>query len=65
MGMDIPSTETPMTLPEAAAVLGLKPSTLRHQIRNAKLTAIKRGRDWWIEAEEVERYARESLGRRR
>ena len=49
-----------MTLLEAAAVLGLSPSTLRHQIRNAKLTATKRGRDWWIESAEVERYAHEN-----
>jgi excisionase family DNA binding protein len=60
MGMNNPSTERPMTLLEAAAVLGLSPSTLRHQIRNAKLTATKRGRDWWIESAEVERYAHEN-----
>lgn len=44
------------TVKEAAAVLGLAPSTLRHQIRLGKLTAVKWGRDHIIAAEEVERY---------
>jgi len=44
------------TLPEAAIALGLKPSTLRHQIRNRKLKAHKMGRTWYVAAEEVERY---------
>lgn len=50
----------PMTIPEAAAILGVKPSTLRAQIRNRKLTAVKVGRDWQVDAAEVERYAAEN-----
>lgn len=54
-----------MTLTEAAALLGLDPSTLRWQIRNRRLRARKLGRDWHITPAEVERYRRESLGTRR
>jgi excisionase family DNA binding protein len=48
------------TLPEAAKLLGLAPATLRQQIRNGKLRARKRGRDWYLTAEEIERYAAEN-----
>lgn len=48
-----------MTLTEAAAALGVSPSTLRWQIRNGKLRAVKRGRDWWVTKQEVERYREE------
>ena len=50
-----------MTLQEAAATLGLSPVTLRVQIRNGKLRAVKRGRDWHVTPGEVERYRRDSL----
>jgi excisionase family DNA binding protein len=53
-----------LTLNEAAVQLGLSPSTLRVQIRNGKLRAVKRGRDWTISEREAERYRNESLGRR-
>jgi excisionase family DNA binding protein len=49
-----------MTLFEAAALLGVAAATLRQQIANGKLRAVKRGRDWWVTAREVERYRRES-----
>lgn len=49
-----------MTLPEAAASLGVAASTLRVQIRNGKLRAVKVGRDWTVTPREVERYRRES-----
>ncbi len=52
-----------VTLTEAAAILGVTPDTLRQQIANGKLTAVKHGRDWWITEHEVGRYARESKGR--
>jgi excisionase family DNA binding protein len=52
-----------MTLPEAAALLGVTAATLRSQIRNGRLTATKRGRDLWVTPREVERYRRESLGK--
>lgn len=49
-----------MTLIEAAARLGVTPDTLRQQVANGKLRAVKRGRDWYVTAREVERYRRES-----
>lgn len=53
-----------MTLNEAAEMLGLDPSTLRHQIRLGAFKAEKRGRDWWVQPREVKRYQEQSLGRR-
>ncbi len=52
-----------MTLPEAAAILGLSPATLRQQIARGRLRARKVGRDWTVTAAEIERYRVESLGR--
>lgn len=49
-----------MTLTEAATILGVQPGTLRRQIQLGKLRAVKRGRDWWVQPREVERYRRES-----
>lgn len=49
-----------MTLPAAAAILGVTAATLRQQIANGKLRATKRGRDWWVTPREVARYQRES-----
>jgi len=49
-----------MTLPEAAALLGVTAATLRQQIANGKMRATKRGRDWWVTKGEIERYRRES-----
>jgi len=54
-----------MTIPEAAASLGLAPATLRRQIANGALRAHKIGRDWWVWPEEVEKYRHEHLGKRR
>jgi len=48
-----------VTIPEAAEALGLKPSTLRHQIKNRKLKAHKMGRGWYVAPAEVERYRQE------
>lgn len=49
-----------VTLIEAAATLGVTPDTLRQQIANGKLQAVKHGRDWWVEPAEVERYRLEN-----
>ena len=49
-----------MTIPEAAAVLGVAPATLRTQIRMRKLKAHKMGTSWYVGPAEVERYAREN-----
>ena len=48
------------SLPQAARLLGLAPSTLRHQVKNGKLRATKVARDSFITDGEVERYRRES-----
>ncbi|HEY8953580.1 MAG TPA: helix-turn-helix domain-containing protein [Candidatus Dormibacteraeota bacterium] len=53
-----------MTLREAAEQLGLSLKTVQVQVRRQKLRAEKRGRDYWIVPSEVERYRRESLGKR-
>ena len=53
-----------LTLPEAARSLGLAPATLRLQIKLGRLRAVKLGRDWYIEAADVERYRREHLRRK-
>jgi excisionase family DNA binding protein len=52
-----------MTLRKAAGQLGITADTLRAQIRRERLRAIKLGRDWLVEAGEVTRYQRDSLGR--
>jgi excisionase family DNA binding protein len=49
----------PLTLREAAARLGLSPKTLRTQASIGHLKARKLGRDWIVDAAEVDRYARE------
>ena len=48
-----------LTGPQAAALLGVQPATVRHAIIDKRLRATKRGRDWYIRREEVERYAAE------
>lgn len=48
-----------MTTAEAAARLGIKPRSVAWLILNGRLSAERRGRDYAIEASEVERYARE------
>jgi excisionase family DNA binding protein len=53
-----------MTLNEAAALLGLSPDTLRVQIHKKRLRAKKVGPVWTVTPGEVERYRRESLGKR-
>ena len=52
-------TDNPMTLKEAAAVLGLHPDTLRQAIHRGVLRGTKVGRDWTVTPAEVERYRRE------
>jgi excisionase family DNA binding protein len=52
-----------MTVDEAAALLGLRPETVRHQIRLGALAGVKHGRDWYITAGAVERYRQAHLGR--
>lgn len=49
-----------MSITEAAKALGLSPKTLRQQIKNRKLRAHKMGRNWFVAADEVARYAAEN-----
>ncbi len=51
-----------MTTAEAAAVLGVKPVTIRAAIANGTLRAVKHGRDWHITPAAVEAYRKSSLG---
>lgn len=48
-----------MTTHEAANRLGLTARSVARLINQKLLTATKRGRDYWIEDAEVERYASE------
>jgi uncharacterized protein YuzE len=43
-------------LRDAAQRAGLLPATLRQQIRNRRLHAVKRSREWWITPQELDRY---------
>lgn len=52
-----------LTLAEAAARLGLSPSTLRGQIGKGRLRARLIGKTWTVSEREVERYRAESLGK--
>ncbi len=52
-----------LTLNKAAERLGVNPRTLRRQAEKGKLAATKTGRDWLTNAEAVETYRREHLGR--
>lgn len=52
-----------MTTEQAATVLGLSLRTVQAHIKRGNLKAEKRGRDWWIEADEVERFRQTRRGR--
>jgi excisionase family DNA binding protein len=56
-----------LTTAEAAQRLGITPRAISLLLRRNILKGEKRGRDWMIEAEEVERYkaARRPVGRPR
>ncbi len=47
-----------VTLKDAAAELGVAPSTLRHQIRLKRFQATKIGRGWFVAPEAIEHYRR-------
>lgn len=48
-----------MTTREASDRLGILPKSVAKLIKLGKIKAEMRGRDYWIEEEEVERYKRE------
>lgn len=45
-----------LTVAEAAATLGIAPSSVRHAIRAGRLEARKAGRDWWLRPADVLAY---------
>lgn len=53
-----------LTLAEAADRLGIAASTLRHQVKNGRLSARLAGKTWLVQPEEIERYRTQSRGRR-
>lgn len=56
------SPEEYLTLREAAKESGLSPTTLRVQIRNGRIKATKKGRDWLIGSTELFNYLSEIEG---
>jgi hypothetical protein len=54
-----------LPLAQAAERLDLPPATLRSQIRTGRLRGKLVGMTWTVTAGELERYRRDSLGRRR
>lgn len=62
----LPGASEYLTLAEAAEESGLAPATLRVQINRGRLTAVKRGRDWLVDATALFNYleSRDSRGRR-
>ncbi len=46
----------PLTVDEAAQVLGYSPQHTRKLIREGLLMGVKRGRDWFVAAEAVKEY---------
>ena len=57
-------TDERLTTIEAAAILGIRPATLRMQVKNRRLTPVpQRGRDHFFLRSEIERYGREILRR--
>jgi excisionase family DNA binding protein len=53
---NLPSAREELSLTEAGKRSGLSPTTLRVQIRNKRLKAVKRGRDWIVTAADLENY---------
>lgn len=62
----LPGTSEYLTLAEAAEESGLASATLRVQINRGRLTAVKRGRDWLVDATALFNYleSRDSRGQR-
>lgn len=46
-----------LTLPEAAALIGLHRNTLLHHVRQGNIQAIRVGRGWLIDRQELDRFA--------
>lgn len=53
----------PLTLAQAAELLGVSASTLRNQVKAGRLRGTLIGKTWTVTPREVERYRAENLGR--
>jgi excisionase family DNA binding protein len=51
-----------LTVREAADRLGVSPAAVRHHIASGRLSAVKRGRSWWLDERLVARMARQPRG---
>ena len=51
-----------LSVREAADRLGVGEGAVRQHVASGRLPAVKRGRDWWVEARAVERRARQPAG---
>ena len=51
------TTTNEMTVPQAAEFLGVNPETIRRNIWQKRLPATQRGRQWFIEKEDLVRFA--------
>jgi excisionase family DNA binding protein len=56
MTKDFSPTEW-ITTKEAAEMTGYNPEYIRQMIRNGRIAAEKKGRDWWIDHDSIEKYA--------
>lgn len=52
----MPLPKPMLSLADAAERIALAPATLRQQIRNKRLTAVKWRREWWIDERELAAY---------
>lgn len=48
-----------LTIKQAADALGITPSGVHQALRNRRMTGERKGRDWYIAQNEVERYKAE------
>jgi uncharacterized protein YuzE len=62
----LPLPQVMVPLSEASRSVGLDPATLRQQIRNRRLRATKRHREWWVKPAALKAYldSRAPQGRR-
>jgi excisionase family DNA binding protein len=51
-----------LSVREAADRLGVSPMAVRKRIASGQLPAVKRGRDWWLDKQVVQRIARQPAG---
>ena len=60
----MPTRQGEMSTQEVAEALGIRVQTVQQVIAAGKLKARKLGRQWLVDAQDVERYRSEHLGRK-